>query len=99
MHGLFLCLVTCEKSLDTCEGTLFDTRNIASRGSPLVRLRGNPVKIRSGPAAVIGDETRERHWPTGREGPGSRTIREPEDLPLLGFTQLPRVWEGEDRVA
>lgn len=47
-------------------------------------LIGNSVKIGSGPAAVIGDESRfgatdppQADW----EGAASRVIREPEDLP------------------
>jgi hypothetical protein len=45
-------------------------------------LKGNPVKIGDGPAAVIGDE----HCKTPLlgirwEGAVSRTIRESEDLP------------------
>src|SRR5690242_4248431 len=42
---------------------------------------GKAVRIRRDPVTVIGDETRESHWPRGREGAGSRTIREPGDLP------------------
>src|SRR6266513_2150979 len=42
---------------------------------------GKAVESRRDPVTVIGDETRERHWPSGREGAGSRTIREPGDLP------------------
>ncbi len=47
------------------------------------RRIGNPVRIGSGPAAVIGDEIRTRHFfvLTDWEGAKSRTIREPEDLP------------------
>lgn len=44
--------------------------------------RGNPVRFRGGPAAVIGDES--RVWPLGclsREGVASRVSQEPEDLP------------------
>jgi hypothetical protein len=46
-------------------------------------LKGNPVQIGNGPAAVIGDEIRESHcfakakW----DGPESRKIRESKDLP------------------
>src|SRR5213080_5438471 len=45
------------------------------------RAPGKAVRIRRDPVTVIGDETRESHWPRGREGAGSRTIREPGDLP------------------
>jgi hypothetical protein len=46
-------------------------------------LKGNPVRTGSGPAAVNGDEIRECHCfgDARREGPESRVIREPEDLP------------------
>ena len=39
------------------------------------------MQIRRDPVTVIGDETRKCHWPRGREDAGSRTIREPGDLP------------------
>src|SRR5882672_1586272 len=42
---------------------------------------GKAVRIRRDPVTVIGDETRESHWRESREGAGSRTIREPGDLP------------------
>jgi len=42
---------------------------------------GKAVRNRRDPVTVIGDETRKCHWPRGWEGAGSRTIREPGDLP------------------
>lgn len=46
-------------------------------------LKGNPVKVGSGPAAVIGDEIcKISHCPVnGREGADVRMIQESEDLP------------------
>gem|GEM_PF-4798800 len=47
-------------------------------------LKGNPVRIRSGPAAVIGYEIRRCHFSVNeadREGAESRAIRKSEDLP------------------
>ncbi len=53
-------------------------------------VKGNPVKIGDGPAAVTGDE--HRRMPLGRikagEGAVSRVIRESEDLP----EQLMAIW-------
>src|SRR5437867_495929 len=43
--------------------------------------QGKAVRSRRDPVTVIGDETRTCHWPRGREDAGSRTIREPGDLP------------------
>src|SRR5258708_24618047 len=45
------------------------------------RAPGKAVRIRRDPVTVIGDEARESDWPRSREGAGSRTIREPGDLP------------------
>src|SRR5262245_55870218 len=42
---------------------------------------GKAVRNRRDPVTVIGDETRRSHWPRGWEDAGSRTIREPGDLP------------------
>src|SRR2546423_9045445 len=53
---------------------------VVRAGAP-TRAPGKAVRIRRDPVTVIGDETRESHWPRGREGAGSRTIREPGDLP------------------
>jgi len=47
----------------------------------LTGLIGNPVKCRSGPAAVTGDETTTATGINNREGVGSRMSRKPEDLP------------------
>ncbi len=49
-----------------------------------IGAKGKPVKIRRGPAAVIGDETGRKATETARltrEGAGSRMSQEPEDLP------------------
>src|SRR3989475_10087661 len=56
------------------------------------RAPGKAVRIRRDPVTVIGDETRESHWPCGREGAGRRTIREPGDLP--GRAPPSPVFEG-----
>src|SRR5437762_9457276 len=53
------------------------------------RAPGKAVRIRPDPVTVIGDETRESHWPRGREGAGSRTIREPGDLPARALFDSP----------
>src|SRR6266852_8223497 len=54
------------------------------RAARRVRAPGKAVRIRRDPVTVIGNETRDRplirHEPD-REGAGSRTIREPGDLP------------------
>ncbi len=49
-------------------------------------LKGNPVKIGDGPAAVIGDESRIMSlvFLKNREGAVIRMIRKSEDLPELG---------------
>src|SRR3989441_12946092 len=67
------------------------------------RAPGKAVRIRRDPVTVIGDETRESHWRESREGAGSRTIREPGDLPgrvppstgLRGRTR--GKWRSEER--
>ncbi len=43
-------------------------------------VKGNPVRFRSGPAAVTGDESQNMPLPIKREGLAGRKIREPEDL-------------------
>ncbi len=57
--------------------------------------QGKRVQNPRGPAAVNGDETRRRHCPPfgEREGAGSRTNHEPEDLPE-GEPFIPS-WAGE----
>jgi len=57
-------------------------KNVSITGA--VGLIGNPVRCRSGPAAVVGDEIHKNHCPnlSGWEGVVSRMIREPEDLPV-----------------
>ena len=45
-------------------------------------LKGNPVGIRDGPAAVIGNEGCKMPLANGREGAAGRKIRKSEDLPL-----------------
>src|SRR5690242_20999106 len=65
--------------LATCCGFCYVSRAVragASHGGP-----GKAVRIRRDPVTVFGDETRRSHWPKGWEGAGSRTIREPGDLP------------------
>ncbi len=66
-----------------------DTTSVLGVWSFLLRvpleggLKGNPVEVRDGPAAVYGDETprvvpdaiRSGHYSTEWEGRGSRTIR------------------------
>lgn len=49
----------------------------------LQSLKGNPVQFGNGPAAVNGDEIRLSHClaQAGGKAPGSRLIRESEDLP------------------
>src|SRR5215470_8710504 len=65
----------------------------APRGDP-----GKAVRIRRDPVTVIGDETRDGHWPRGWEGAGSRTIREPGDLPGRVYT-IPVFAGGHGAVA
>ena len=62
--------------------TVCEPPHAVSRSGAPVGAPGKAVRIRRDPVTVIGDETRERHWPLeGWEGAGSRTIREPGDLP------------------
>jgi hypothetical protein len=51
---------------------------------PHVGIKGKPVQIRHGPAAVTGDETCTQPLCLKRagEGAGSRPIRKSEDLPV-----------------
>lgn len=46
---------------------------------------GKTVRIRRSRAAVTGNERRNSHFPTGREGAVSRVIRKPEYLFRLGW--------------
>lgn len=69
-----------------CMASIIEGRAAAPGMGPVAR--GKPVRIRRGPAAVCGDETRRqataaRPWAgleAWWEGAGSRAIREPEDL-------------------
>ena len=60
-------------------GFCYRARVVGARDA--LRGAGKAVRIRRDPVTVIGDETRGGHWSEGREGAGSRTIREPGDLP------------------
>jgi hypothetical protein len=52
-------------------------------------LIGKPVQSRHGPAAVTGNEPRDRPLPPASrgEGAGCRVIRESEDLPVSRATE------------
>ena len=68
-------------SVDRVRRVWYRHRVICVRVARQVRAPGKAVRIRRDPVTVTGDETRECHWPEGREGAGSRTIRKPGDLP------------------
>jgi hypothetical protein len=57
-------------------------------------VKGNPVRIGDGHAAVIGDETCQIHYPmlkdkgSGWEGAGSRKIRKPEHPPKYASREV-----------
>jgi len=74
-----------------------NTKLLVYRYPPNADLKGNPVKIGNGPAAVTGDEisTMPLSAQCGWEGGESRMIRKSEDLPVDGNLLLFTWIKGE----
>ena len=73
------------------------------RAAARPRVRGNPVRIRSCPAAVCRNDRRHTHWAHAREATASRNIADgesadkPEDLPPVPVAPRPVAHRLVDR--